>query len=69
MLAFLYGTGFALYFAFAAWRETFLASLRYSLLICATLSALYLGLGTATGAFSRRRLQDLNRLLTVEEQG
>jgi O-antigen/teichoic acid export membrane protein len=69
VLATLYGAGFALYFALSAWRETFLASLRYSLLICSALVALYLGIGALTGAFSPRRLRELNRLLTVGEAG
>lgn len=67
LLAVLYGSGLALYSLLAAWRETFMASLRYSLIICAALLAVFLCLGAMTGAFSRKRLRELNRLLTVEE--
>lgn len=67
LLACLYGAGFGLYHFLAAWKDTFLASLRYSLLICLALVALYAVLGVVTGAFSRGKLRDLNRLLTVEE--
>ncbi len=69
VLACLYGAGFGLYHLLAAWKESFLASLRYSLLLCAALALLYMVLGLSSGAFSRRRLQDLNRLLTVQEEG
>ncbi len=67
MLAVLYASGLALYAFLAAGKETFLASLRYALIICSALAALFLCLGTMTGAFSRGRLRELNRLLTVEE--
>lgn len=61
----LYGAGFFLYHAFSGWKETFLASLECSFLISVILVAIYLGLGTATKAFSRRRMRELNDLLTV----
>ncbi len=65
VLGTLYGGGFVLYRVLAAWKETFMASLRYSLLISAALVVLYLTAGSVTGAFRRRELRELNELLTV----